>query len=593
MSLFVRLTLKGQQTNQNRSKMGKSTFFEKVKERKIGRTLVVYLGSAWVFIEAFNFLIDQFNWDSGVLNIIILLVIFGLPASVIYVWHQQKFTKRAILLQAINGVLAISLISYTLISPDRINPTQLRLIKFKNNQQKMAEAIRSIVILPFDNYTGDEDQDFLTFGMHDALITELGQLGAIRVVSKTSSLSYADSDKTIKQIASELKVDGIIEASILNVDEIIRIQLKLISPFPDEQQLWSQTFDTDMNNILDLYNRVIKNIAGEINLQLSPEQQAHLSEARVVNPESYKAYLRGMYNLSLETAESSKKGMDYLHEAVRIDPAEAFAYAGLAMGYLEIAHGPFDTGDALEKAEAAASKAFMLDTTLAEIYSAFGEIYLYSTWQFDKVEEYFKRALEINPNMDLTHYHYAWALYLFGRMDDAIAEHKLAQKYDPLNPGHTAYLGALYFYAGRYEDAIEEANNALEMQKDFSTGYLVLGEAYLALGRTDEAIEVHKKLVELAPWTKSSLGATYARSGHRDEAEQILKELEQEEIYPFRAFELAKMNSLLGNIDVAFEWLNYEPHHGFIAYAAVLPEFKNLRDDPRFQDFLERINLPD
>ena len=573
--------------------MAKQSLIEKIRERKVGRTLAVYLGSAWVFIEAFNFLIDKYNWNAGVLNIIILLVIFGLPASVIYVWFQQKFTKRAIILHIINGILAISLISYNLISPNSLNPTQLRLLKFQDNQKKLAESIRSIVILPFDNYTGDDNQNFLAFGMHDALISELGKLGAIRVVSTTTALSYSDSQLTIKEIASELKVDAIIEASMLSVDENIRIQLKLINAFPDEQQLWSQTFNTDMSNILDLYNRVIKNIAGEIHLTLSSEQETQLSEARPVNPEAFKSYLRGMYNLSLETPEAAKKGMEYLHEAVRIDPAEAFAYAGLAMGYLEIAHGPFDTGDALEKAEAAASKAFMLDTTLAEIYSAFGEIYLYSTWQFEKVEEYFKRALEINPNLDLTHYHYSWALYLFGRMDDAIVEHKLAQKCDPLNPGHTAYLGALYFYAGRYEDAIREANKSLEMQKDFSVGYLILGKAYLALGRTDEAIEVHKKLVEVAPWEKSSLGATYARSGHRDEAEQILKELEQEEIYPYRAFELAKMNSLLGNIDVAFEWLNYEPHHGFIAYAAVLPEFKNLHDDPRFQDFLKRINLPD
>lgn len=572
--------------------MGNPSWFEKAKERKVGRTLAVYLGSAWVFIEAFNFLIDKYNWNTEVLNVIILLVIFGLPASVIYVWFQQKFTKRAILLHVINGLLAISLISYNLIKPNSLNPTQLRLLKFQDNQKKLAEAIRSIVILPFDNYTGNDSQDFLAFGMHDALISELGQLGAIRVVSTTTALSYTDSQLTIKEIASELKVDAIIEASMLSVDEIIRIQLKLINAFPDEQQLWSQTFNTDLSNILDLYNRVIKNIANEIQLTLSPEQKTQLSESKEVNPEAYKAYLRGMYNLSLETPEASKKGMDYLHEAVRIDPADAFAYAGLALGYLEIAHGPYDEGDALEKAEAAASQAFMLDTTLAEIYSALGQLYLYSTWQFDKVEEYFKRALAINPNLDLTHYHYAWALYLFDRMDDAIVEHKLAQKYDPLNPGHTAYLGALYFYAGRYEDAIEEANKSLEMQKDFYAGYLYLGEAYLALGRTDEAIEVHKKLVEVAPWEKSSLGATYARSGYRDEAEQILKELEQVEIYPYRAFELCKMNSLLGNIDEAFKWLNYEPHHGFIAYAAVLPEFENLREDPRFQDFLRRLNLP-
>ncbi len=568
------------------------TWIEKFKDRNVGKTLLVYLGSAWVFIEAFNFIIDKYNWNTEVLNVIILLVIFGLPASVIYVWFGQKFTKRAIVLQVINGILAITVISITLIKPDSLNPTELRLLKFKNNQQKLAEAVRSIVVLPFDNYTGDDSQAFLAFGMHDALISELGQLGALRVVSKTSALTYAHSEKSLKEIASELKVDAVIEASVLSVDKNIRIQLKLISPFPEEQQLWSQTFDSDMSNILDLYNRVIKNIASEIQLTLSPEQKTQLAEAKKVNPEAYKSYLRGMYNLSLSTPEASKKGMEYLHQAVRIDPADAFAYAGLAMGYLEIAHGPFDAGDALEKAEAAAKQSFMLDTTIAEIYSAMGELYLYSTWQFDKVEPYFKRALEINPNLDLTHYHYAWALYLFGRLDEAIVEHELAQKYDPLNPGHTAWLGALYIEDGRYEEAIREAQKSLEIQKEFPAGYYILGKAYAAMGRPDEAIELHRKLLEIAPWWTSALCVTYAGSGHRVEAEQLLNNIDKTNVYPYLAYELTVMNAALGHIDEAIKWMTHKPHHGYIAYCSVFPECDPLHDDPRFQEFVLALNIP-
>ena len=573
--------------------MANQSLIEKIRERKVGRTLAVYLGSAWVFIEAFNFLIDKYIWNAGVLNIIILLVIFGLPASVIFVWFQQKFTKRAILLQVINGLLAISLISYNLISPNNLNPTQLRLLKFKDNQKKLAESIRSIVILPFANYTGDDSQDFLTFGMHDALISELGQLGAIRVVSTTTALSYSDTEMTIQEIASELKVDAIIEASMLSVEENIRIQLKLINAFPDEQQLWSQTFNSDMSNILDLYNRVIKNIASEIQITLTSGQEVQLEEARQVNPEAYKAYLRGMYNLNQLTPETTKRGLEYLHEAVRLDPADPFAYAGLALGYLEVAHGPLDPGDALEKAEAAAIQAFMIDTTLAETYSAMAEIYLYSTWQFDKVEEYFKRALAINPNLDLAHYHYAWALYLFGRMDEAIVEHKLAQKYDPLNPLHTAWLGGLYTYAGRHEEAIEEALKSFEIQKDYPAGYFVMGEANLAMGREEEAIEAHKKLAEVSPGWTWALGYTYAVTNHREEAEIILNDLENSDINNWNAMGLAAMHAGLGNLDEAFKWLEYEPHHGWIGWVAVMPWWKPLRDDVRYTEFLSKLNLPD
>ena len=572
--------------------MANQTLFRRFKERKVGRTLAVYLGSAWVFIEAFNFLIDEFNWNAGALNIVILLVIFGLPASVIYVWFNQRFTRSAILLQSLNVLLAISVISYGLVKPDRLNPTQLRVLNFKADQKKLAEAIRSIVVLPFDNYTGDDTQAFLAFGMHDALISELGQLGALRVISKTSALAYADSEKTIKEIASELNVDAVIEASVLSVDEKIRVQLKLINAFPDEQQLWSQTFDTDMSNILDLYSRVIKNIAGEIQITLSPEQQDQLDETREVNPEAYKAYIRGMYHIHQLTPEGIKKGIEYLNEAISIDPAEPFAYAGLALGYLEIAHGFFDPGDSYKKAEAAISRAMELDNTMAEVYLAQAELKIYYYWDFEEADRYYKRALEINPNLDQAHYHYAWALFLFGQMEEACLHHEIAQNSDPLNPFYTALLGALYSYGGRYEDALREVHASFELQKDYPYAYWILGETYLAMGKNEEAIEAHQKLVEIFPPFVWALGNTYALTGHRAEAEQILTALENAPVSNWNAVGLSVLYGALGKMDEAFKWLAYEPHHLWVPWVAVMPMWNSLHEDPRHKEFVSQLNLP-
>ena len=568
------------------------SWFEKFKERKIGQTLAVYLGSAWVFIEALNFLIEKYGWKVRVLDTIIILAVFGLPAVIIYVWNNAKFTKKAIVLQTINIVLAFSVIGYNYIRPGSINPTELRLLSFMENQKKLAKNISSIAILPFANYTGDESQVYLASGMHDALISELGQIGAIRVISKTSTLSYANSQKTIKEIASELNVDAIIEASLLGVDENIMVQLKLFNAFPEEQQLWAQNFDTDMSNILDLYNRVVKNIAKEIQLTLSPEQETRLDKTREVNPEAYKAYLRGMYHIHQLTPDGMKKGIEYLLEAVRIDPEDPFAYAGLALGYLEIAHGPFDPGDSFIKAAAAAFQAVELDTTIAEIYLALGESYIYSFWEFEKGEKYYKRALELNPNSVQTHYSYAWALYLFGRMEEAIVEHELARDFDPLNPFYTALLGVLYTYAGRHEDAIREANSSLEIQKDYPFSYWALGEAYLAMGREDEAIEASKKLAEVAPWFSWWLGYTYALTNHRDEAEKILNELEKSEVTSWSAMGISVIYGALGKNDEAFKWMAYEPHHAWIPWVAVLPFWKPLHDDVRWKEFVTQLNIP-
>jgi len=572
--------------------MSNQSWFDKLKERKVGGTIAVYLGSAWVFIEAFNFMIDHFNWNAQALNVVILLVIFGLPATIIFVWFNRRFTRRAILFQSINGLLAISVISFTLIKPDSIDPTQLRLLKFKDNQRMLAEAIRSIAVLPFDNYTGDESQNYLAFGMHDALISELGKLGAIRVISKTSTQAYAGSQKTIKEIASDLNVDAVVEASVLNVDNDIRIQLKLINAFPDEQLLWSQTFDSKMNNILDLYNRVIKDIASEIQVTLSPDMQSQFKETRKVNPEAYTAYLRGMYHIHELTPEGIEKGLGYLQEAVRIDPAEPFAYAGLALGYLEIAHGFFDPGDSYMKAEAAVTRAMELDSTLAEVHLALAEINMYSYWNFEKAEKEYLRALEINPSLVQGQYHYAWALYLFGRMEDAISHHLAAKNLDPLNPLYTGLLGALYLYDGRYEDAMREVDESFELFKDYPFSLWVQGDIYMAMGKEEEAIKTHVRLAEIAPWFSWALGNTYALTGHRKEAEKILNNMENAPPSNWNAVGLSVINGALGNMDEAFRWLTYEPHHLWIPWVKVMPIWNPLHSDPRHKEFVDRLNIP-
>ena len=455
------------------------------------------------------------------------------------------------------------------------------------------DQIKSIAVLPFDNYTGDDSQEFLVYGIHDALIGELGQLRSFRVVSKTSVLAYSDSEKTIQEIATELDVDAIIEASILIVDEKIRIQLRLFKAFPDERQLLSQTFDVNMSDILNLYSQVIGKIVNEIELTLSPELQTQIAGRRKVNPESYKAYLRGKYFLYQLTEEGMRKGLEFLHEAVRIDPAEPFAYASLALGYMEIAHGPLNPGDAYMKAEWAAYQALKLDATMAETQLALAELCIYSTWEFEEGEKYFKRSFDLNPNLSMAHYHYSWLLFLLGRNEEAIVEHKLAQRYDPFNPMITAFTGALYSYVGRYEDAIREAYKTFEIQKDCPDGYFVLGETYLAMGREEEAIEAHKKLAEVGPVWRWFLGYTYALTNHRDEAEKILKDLENSEMTSWNAMGIAVIYGALGKKDEAFKWIAYKPHHAWIPWIAVMPMWKPLYDDPRFYDFVESLRLPE
>lgn len=463
--------------------------------------------------------------------------------------------------------------------------------EYKDDSAAPPVRIRSIAVLPFDNYTGNENQAFLVSGIHDAIIGELGELTSLRVVSKTSVLAYSDSKKTIKEIASELDVDAIIEGSVVLEDEKIRIQLKLFKVHPEEKQLLSQAFHVEMSNLLKVYSQVIRKIGNEIQLKIKPGQHTRISERRELNPESYKAFLRGKYNLYQLTEEGIKKGLEFLHEAVRIDPADPFAYAGLALGYMEIAHGPLNPGDACVKAEWAARHALKLGPELAETQLALAELCIYYTWKFDEGEMHFKRALEINTNLSLAHYHYSWLLFLLGRNEEAIVEHELAQRCDPFNPMITAFTGALYGYLGRYEDAIREAHKSFDIQKDCPDGYYVLGETYLAMGREAEAIAAYQKLAEVDPVWKWWLGYMYAITNHNEEAKRVLNELLTSKITSWNAMGIAVIYGALGKKDEAWKWIAYEPAHAWVPWLAVMPMWKPLYDDPRFDDFVEGLNL--
>ena len=450
----------------------------------------------------------------------------------------------------------------------------------------------SIAVLPFKNYTGKSDQNWLVEGQHEILINELSKISQVkplRVISRSTVNSFKNYDKSIPDLAREINVEFLVEASVFSFGDSITLQLRLIQVYPKENVVLAQSYSSDFSNILKLHSNIAGQIAKKMNINLSSKDIAKLPQAPTVNPESYKAYLRGMYHIHQLSPE---KGLEYLHEAVRIDPAEPFAYAGLALGYLEIAHGFFDPGDAHIKAEAAAYQAFKLDTTIAEVYIALAEINMYSLWEFEKGEKYFKRALELNPNSDQAHYHYAWALYLFGRMDEAIVEHELAQRYDPFNPYIIAFLGALYCYTGRYEDALREVENSFKMQKDYPFAYWVLGETYLAMGEEDKAIEAHKKCGEIAPPLNWILGYTYALTDHRDEAEKILKELEKDKITSWTALGRAVIYGALGNMDEAYKWLAYEPHHAWVPWVTCMPILKPLQNSKHYEEFIKRFNIP-
>ncbi len=455
--------------------------------------------------------------------------------------------------------------------------------------------IKSLAVLPLENLSGDPEQEYFADGMTEALIANLGKIRALQVRSRTSIMQYKDVKKPLPEIARELNVDAVVEGSVLRVAEQVRITAQLIHA-PTDTHLWAESYERDMRDVLALQSEVARAIAQQIEITVTPDQEVRLAaSARPVNPETYEAYLKGMFHLNKFTPEGTKKGLDYLRQAIEKDPADPLAYGGLALGYVASAHGPGAPPDALERAEAAALKALELDETLTEAHAALAQIKLYRDWDWAGAEQAFQRALKLNPNLTLTRAHYSWYLLLFGHTDEALAEMKRVQEVDPLTPLWPAWQGSQYLSAGLYNEAIDEARKSLELDPDFAVGLDVLGSAYAAKGMYEEAIKAHQRAGVLSRDGKSALGRTYALAGRQDEARLVLAELEADPTH-WDTWFIAQIYAVLGEKDEAFRWLEaaFEPpRHPYVPWIRYPHAFKPLHDDPRFGDLLRRMNFPE
>ena len=454
--------------------------------------------------------------------------------------------------------------------------------------------IESLAVLPLENLMGDPQQEYFVDGMTEELIADLSQVSALRVISRTSVMQYKGTKKSMPEIARELRVDGVIEGSVLRSGDQVRITAQLIQAATDTH-LWAKSYERDLRDVLALQEEVARAIAGEIRVKLTPQEQTRLVRARPVNPEAYEAYLKGEFYVNKMTPEGYEKGLAYLNKAIEKDPTNPLPYAGLALCYSVIAHERFP--DAFARARAAARKAEELGEPTAEMYLALGMIKLYSDWDYAGAEKDLRRAMELNPSLGEAHRDYSWYLFLIGRRDEALAEMKRAQEVEPLTPLFAADRGWLYWLVGQYDEAIEEVRKALELDPNFAYGLYVLGGVYAEKGMYAEAIAAHQKAGAVDPDWRWGLARTYAQAGRKDEARRILAKFLEEKPKPTGAWAgwfLAAIYGALGEKDEAFRWLEacYKERHSWMPWIGKDVSFKPLRSDPRFQDLVRRMNLP-
>jgi tetratricopeptide (TPR) repeat protein len=403
-------------------------------------------------------------------------------------------------------------------------------------------------------------------------------------------MKYKGSKKALREIARELKVDAVVGGSVAREAGRVRVSAQLIDAATD-QHLWADSYEREIATILALQGEVARAIAGKVRVALRPEEESRLVQSRKVNPETYEAYLKGMFWMNKGTPQAFEKAVAFFQEAVDKDPADPLAYAGLATGYTTAGHLMDAPEHRVPRARAAAQRALQLDETMADAHLALAVLEGYRDFQWIAAEKRMKRALELNPNFSLAHFQMAWLHSLYGRLDEAIASAKRARELDPLS---VIYHWTTDFYrmAGRHDEAITETGRALEMNPNLFIARFVLASTYSDLGRHEEAIAEFKKGVEVAPGFIGFMGVAYAQAGRKDEARKVLSQLESVKLTGWTTWWRASIYTLLGNKDEAFRMLNFEPHHDWVSSLGFMHEFKPLHRDPRFDALVKRMNLP-
>jgi serine/threonine-protein kinase len=465
----------------------------------------------------------------------------------------------------------------------------------KQASQSGLGHIQSLAVLPLQNLSGDPQKDYFADGMTDQLIADLSQISALRVPSRTTMMQYKGTRKPLPQIARELRVDAVIEGSVLSFGNRVRINATLIQGATDKH-LWGKRYESDESDVLKLQGDVAGAIADEIRIAVTPQERARLSSAPPVIPAAYEAYLKGRFDLHQGTEHAWQQARQYFEQAAQINPNYASAYAGLADYYwLTDALPP---RVAMPKAKQYALKALDIDPNLAEAHTSLGAVRFFADWDWSGAERNFKRALELNPGYVEAHRMYSAYLAAMGRAEEALAESHRAQELDPLSIVAQITVGWMLYYARRYDQAIEECGKILELEPDSVDSHDCLGLSYLAKKMYEKAIPECQRAVRLSGNDLNravDLARTQALAGNKVAARKVLNELRARATRSYVSpsllaqiyFSLGEKKQGLAALETAYA--NRDP---YLVWLKVEPAFDSVRSDPAFQNLMRRLDLP-
>jgi serine/threonine protein kinase/Flp pilus assembly protein TadD len=455
--------------------------------------------------------------------------------------------------------------------------------------------IESLAVLPLENLSHDTEQEYFADGMTEALITDLAQISALKVISHTSVTHYKGTRKTLPEIARELNADAIVEGSVQRSGDRVRVTVQLVNAAADKH-LWADRYERDLRDVLALQDDVASDVVKQIEKRLGGPKASAPPRAATVSPEAYETYLKGNYYLDNFELQ---KSIEYYNQAIKLDPNYAPAYAHMAQAYSFLAFfGEIPPNEGWGRVKEAATVAVQKDARLAAGYAALALAKLHFDWDFTGAEREFRRALELNPSDADNHHEYAHYLMAMGRVAESEAESQRAVELDPTGEGLNSCLCWHSFAARDYDQAVRLAQKFLRSQPNDQWEHTILGWTYEQKGMPDRAIVEFSRAVEITkgePFFFAALGHAYALAGNRREAEKVLRTLSDRANNTYVSpFDLALIHAALGERDKAFALLHHAvaEHSTFLVYSKWEPRLDPLRSDPRFNEILKQIGLP-
>jgi TolB-like protein len=587
--------------NQNRI----SRFWKELKRRRVIHVITVYASAVFVIIELVGNLTEPLNLPSQLSTIVIIALAVCFPPAIILSWlydltsgtfertrpmeesqeeEEAKVPNAWRIATYVSFLVIAGLVVFNIVSRgDIIKP----------------EMIQSLAILPFDNFTGDQKLDYVAAGMHSSLIGDMGKLGALRVIGKTSSSIFKNTDNSAPEIARELNVQAVVEPTVMCYGDSVCVQIRVITMYPEEKQLFVGEYTADKSQVLNLYSKITKQIADELMIELSPGEKRVLSKSRTIDREAFDAYLRSQQHWGDLSKESLQKALDYLNSAIKKEPNWAPLYSGLAQVWLGIQQMGFELPSvSMPEIYKNLNKALELDPNLSEAHYLTALIAHVGEWDWQKSEIEYLKALAINPNDAQSRALYAQLLCVLQRTDEGITQGRLALNLDPYNPYVKCWYGAILLCVGECKTALELMETITGTDPGNYLANNVILSAAFQCKEYDKVIKAERYNLPVFGVKEDDIKEIeriFNEQGFIRAYEKIMIQLEQiAENNPISPIDMAVRYMMANQADKAMDWLEkgFELHDPAMPYIATeMFNFGPLFNNPRFIDIVKKTNL--